>query len=76
MSEGISGYVIITYGPGEKRRAEALRWFFGRLGLDVELRELEGVEGVYVKYDGVAWGDPDEAIRYIVDRLGRLAKTR
>ncbi|BAF34761.1 hypothetical protein ASQ66_gp50 [Aeropyrum pernix spindle-shaped virus 1] len=59
--------VTILYGRRGRRRAEALAWFFERLGLRVVLRE-DGGEGVSVKYAGVWWEDPDEAIRHIVSR--------
>ncbi|BBC20950.1 GMP synthase [Aeropyrum globular virus 1] len=59
--------VVIAYSPHTRRRAEALAWFFQRLGLRVVLRE-DGGEGVSVKYGGVWWLDPDEAIRHIVSR--------
>ncbi|BAN90456.1 GMP synthase [Aeropyrum camini SY1 = JCM 12091] len=68
MAGPADGEVVITYSPHARRRAEALAWFFQRLGLKVVMREA-GDEGVSVRYAGVWWGDPDEAIRHIVSRL-------
>ncbi len=61
--------VILIYGRHQKRRAESLRVFFEGLGLKVEMIEAVDTSGVDVKYNGIRWGDPEEAIRYIVDQF-------
>ncbi len=61
--------VVLLYNKLYRRKAESLRTFFESMGLVVEMIESTEVSEVNIKYNGIRWGDPDDAIRHIVGQF-------